>query len=88
MIWELDQRVAQWKQQRKQFRLEHNHDDREIMSMDLNKIADMREHAFFERRKQKVINKNSSDFQGEAGYEAPSRYQNGTGGYENDLPDF
>ena len=56
--------------------------------MDLSKIADVRERAFFERRKQEVINRNGSNFQGGAGYGAPSGYQYGTGGYGNDLPDF
>lgn len=58
------------------------------MSMDLYNIADVKEHAFFERKKQEVINRNSSDFQGGAGYGALSRYQYGTGGYRNALPDF
>ena len=39
-------------------------------------------------KKQEVINRNSSDFQGGGGYGAPSGYQYGTGGYENDLLNF
>jgi hypothetical protein len=99
----LEQRAAQLEirnqllaQQREQFRLQRDREDREILSIDLSKIVDVKERAFFERKKQEILNRNSSDFQfysstqfsGGAGYGGPSGYQYGSGGYGNDLPDF
>ncbi|XP_020262268.1 uncharacterized protein LOC109838222 [Asparagus officinalis] len=85
----LDQRVVQLEQrdqllaqQREQFHLERDREDREILSIDLSKIVDVREPVFFERKKQQIIRRNSGDFQfdssthvlGGTGYWGPSGY--------------
>ncbi|XP_020244904.1 uncharacterized protein LOC109823003 [Asparagus officinalis] len=93
---QLEQRNQLLAQQRAQFHLERDREDREILSIDLSKIVDVREHAFFERKKQQIISRNSGDFQfdssthvsGGTGYWGPSGYQYGTGSYGNDLPEF
>ena len=93
-VVQLEQRYQLLAQQREQFHIGRDR-DREIMSMVLCKIADVRKRVFFEMKKKKIVNRNSSDFQfgssaqsGRARYGGPLRYQYDTGDYGNDLPDF